>query len=272
MSKTILANTDGFTPVIDGLVKDVGLMPALVFGRIWRFCQMEDGVCKASLETIAEGIGVDRATVMRHAKVLCDAGYLKDLTPDLKNRPHVYADTGKAGIRVNISGVAQSNVGKKHVAESNERVAESNVTVAESQLNKDFKKDSNKPPSLSEKEKAQANAQVDMMIFNAKRAEEDNASLIAFERAFGFGTLPWSSTSTWTKFQKFVMKIHAANPNVFTDYVAWRLDGGKYKAFSNRKIRENPQAFMDTGYPEFEASKMYLHQPQQASGPRAHKL
>jgi DnaD/phage-associated family protein len=149
MSRTILANTDGFTPVIDALTKELGLMPAVVFGRMWRFCQMEDGVCKATLETIAEGIGVDRATVQRHAKTLCETGYLKDLTPDLRNRPHVYADTGKASLKVSISGVAQSNVDKSHVAQSNVTiaqrnadVADSNTHVAQSHMNKVFKKDS----------------------------------------------------------------------------------------------------------------------------------
>lgn len=88
-------------------------------------------------------------------------------------------------------------------------------------------------------------------------AQLPHSATIEFERAFGFGTLPWSSNTTWAKFQKFVTKVYASDPNVFKDYVEWRKDGGKYKAFSNRKIRENPAAFMDTGYPEFEASKMY---------------
>jgi DNA-binding Lrp family transcriptional regulator len=143
MSKTVLANVDGFTPVIDEIVKDVGLMSAVVFGRMWRFCQMKDGVCNASLEKIAEEIGVDRATVMRHAKDLCAAGYLKDLTPDLRNHPHTYADTGKVMLRLNF-GVAQNNSKKPHVADSNTTVAQSNVTVAESKLKKDSKKDSKK--------------------------------------------------------------------------------------------------------------------------------
>lgn len=140
MSKTVLANVDGFTPVIDGLVDEVGLMSAVVFGRIWRYCQMEDKVCKAALEKIGESIGVDKATVQRHAKELCEAGYLVDLTPELRNRPHVYADTGKAGLSVTISGVAQRKAKKSGVAEKKATVAESNVTVAESQLNKDSKK------------------------------------------------------------------------------------------------------------------------------------
>lgn len=83
----------------------------------------------------------------------------------------------------------------------------------------------------------------------------------AFERDFGFGTLPWGSDKTWEKFYKFVIRIYLQDKNVWRDYVSWRNDKGKYTAYSNRKIRENPQAFMDTGYPEFEASKMYSDKP-----------
>jgi hypothetical protein len=92
---------------------------------------------------------------------------------------------------------------------------------------------------------------------DVKKAKLESEAPMEFERAFGFGTLPWSSNTVWTKFQKFIVKLYTANPGVFRDYVSWREGDGKYKAFSNRKIRENPQAFMDTGYPEYEASKMY---------------
>jgi DNA-binding MarR family transcriptional regulator len=61
---------------------------------------MKDGVCKASMEKIARRIGVDRTTAHRHIKALCEAGYLKDLTPGLRNCPHTYADTGRAKIRL----------------------------------------------------------------------------------------------------------------------------------------------------------------------------
>jgi len=75
-----------------------------------------------------------------------------------------------------------------------------------------------------------------------------------FERVFGFGKLPWYSNTVWDKFAKWLIKN---NTGWFGDYVAWRDGDGKYKAFSNRKIRENPGAFMDTGYPEYEALQMY---------------
>ena len=133
MSKTILAELNGFTPVIDCLVKEYGLVTAAAFGRIWRFCQMENGVCQASLETLASEIGLDKATIMRHAKKLVEGGYLKDLSPDLRNHPHTYADTGKVTIASKIS-----------VAHRNASVAVCNASVAENQLKIDSKIDSKK--------------------------------------------------------------------------------------------------------------------------------
>jgi hypothetical protein len=96
MSKLILSENDGFTPVIDSLAQEYGAVTALVFGRVWRFCQMSNRVCNASLETIAVGIGISLWTAERHIKTLVKAGYLEDLTPNLRKHPHTYRDTGKA--------------------------------------------------------------------------------------------------------------------------------------------------------------------------------
>jgi len=87
--------TEGWTPVLDILAKQEGLTTAAVFGRIWRFCQMEEGVCRASQETIGDSIGVSAKTVQRHAQRLCALDYLEDLTPTLKGAPHIYRDTRK---------------------------------------------------------------------------------------------------------------------------------------------------------------------------------
>ena len=100
---TFLTDVQGFTPVIDIVVADVGLITATVYGRVWRYCQGERRVCQASMETIGEQIGVCRRTIMTHIDKLVEAGYLEDLTPDLRNRPHTYRDTGKAKIEALLS-------------------------------------------------------------------------------------------------------------------------------------------------------------------------
>ena len=102
MSKTILAEVDGFTPVIDTMIQDVGLMTATVFGKVWRYCQMSDGVCTAAQERIADELGVSRATINQHIDKLVQAGYLQDKTPALLGMPHVYRDTGKAGLSISL--------------------------------------------------------------------------------------------------------------------------------------------------------------------------
>ncbi len=114
MTGRFLTEVKGWTPVIDALAEELGLIPAVVYGVAWRFCQMKDGVCSASLETIAKRVGISRATARRHIKALCVAGYLEDLTPEMLHRPHRYRDTGKA----QIIGLVTAKVGESESATS----------------------------------------------------------------------------------------------------------------------------------------------------------
>lgn len=126
MGKTILAETSGFTPVIDGVLDELGSDAALVFGVIWRYCQMGSGVCYASLETIANRLRKERKYVIRHLAVLVKYGFLKDVTlqyhpeaPTIINKngeeistgiTRMYADTGKAQIIGSIVAGVFGNV------------------------------------------------------------------------------------------------------------------------------------------------------------------
>jgi len=89
------------------LVREFGLVTAAVFGAVWRYCQMENRVCNASTRTIADDLGMEHGTVLRHIKKLCKAGYLRDETPGLRNKPHTYSDTGK----VKITGLVEVATG-----------------------------------------------------------------------------------------------------------------------------------------------------------------
>lgn len=136
MSKTVLSKVKGFTPVMDVVVKATNsYMAALVFGRIWRYCQMEDGVCRASLKTIAKGINMSRTSIMNYAKLLVEQGFLEDLTPELRNKPHIYRDTGKASLEIEISA-GEDNV---KLVDSCVNLVDSCVNVAH--LKKDINKD-----------------------------------------------------------------------------------------------------------------------------------
>lgn len=88
-----------FIPVPDVLIKKYGYVTALVWGCIWAYCYISNGVCEEKMETIAAGLYMSERTVMRHITILETGGYLKDTTPELKNRPHRYVTTGKLKIQ-----------------------------------------------------------------------------------------------------------------------------------------------------------------------------
>lgn len=114
MNGTFLSEVRGFTPVIDALAQEVGFVTAGVYGLAWRFCQMDTGVCYVSQERMAQMMGISRASVNTHLKKLCEAGYLRDETPGLRNRPHVYTDTGRA----RILGLVEARVVSAEVPDS----------------------------------------------------------------------------------------------------------------------------------------------------------
>lgn len=98
MSKTDVKKTN-YTPLLDSLVDEYGLTVAAVFGRVWRYCQMENGYCHAEQERIADELNISRKTVWAALQVLVRDGYLTDTTPNTKGRTRIYKDTGRAGIK-----------------------------------------------------------------------------------------------------------------------------------------------------------------------------
>ena len=145
MSNTKASKDNTFTPVFDRVLKDTSLLTAAIFGRVWRFCQMEDGVCSASQARIAEGLGIGRTAVNKHIKLLVNLGYLMDLDPGRRNHPHRYEDTGKAGVSVTgstlelleVSPGAHSGVTERTTAvrpaNTKKRQEKRNLVVAPSQ-------------------------------------------------------------------------------------------------------------------------------------------
>lgn len=109
MTRPIPMQLEGFTPIIDRLVEEKGLVTAAVYGVVSRYCQMSNQVCTASLDKIAGRLGLSYSTVLRHIKVLCKLGYLEDRSEGVRNRPHIYADTGKLSVQGTIKAGLSEN-------------------------------------------------------------------------------------------------------------------------------------------------------------------
>jgi DnaD/phage-associated family protein len=137
MNKRIASTLSGFTPAPDVLIKEYSFVTALVWGRIWRYCQGRDGICRAKLETIAGELGMSMRTIIRHIEPLVEDGYLLDTTPDLRNKPHIYADTFKIRIRVSV----EATVTESHTAVTESHRHSDRESLEES-IKKELKKES----------------------------------------------------------------------------------------------------------------------------------
>lgn len=89
-----------WTPLYEPAITKYSLIGAAVYGEVWRYCQMGKQMCVASRETIAGNLGLAIRTVDKYLELLSsgDEPYIKDLTPDVRNRPHAYIDTGQCRI------------------------------------------------------------------------------------------------------------------------------------------------------------------------------
>jgi hypothetical protein len=146
-ARKILQEVSGFYPLFEVLLKRYNdLITPAVFGVAWRFCQMQDGVCRASLRKLAGILNISEATVMRRLEDLCNDGYLIDTTPDLKNSPHVYADAGLVTMKSSL-GVVETvshRNSTKSVSARKATVSQGKATVSGSQLIKGSNKELNK--------------------------------------------------------------------------------------------------------------------------------
>jgi len=91
-----------------------------VLGRMWRFAQMGDGVCKASVGTIARETGLSVSTVKRIIPILEADRLIKDKTPNVKYSPHVYSINEKEIVAKNRKWIMDGSPysdGKKSEAE-----------------------------------------------------------------------------------------------------------------------------------------------------------
>jgi DnaD/phage-associated family protein len=95
-----VVTVSGITPCPDVLVAAYSHTTAVIWGKIWRYSNMSRGVCDASVLRIAEELNLTPNTIAKHIKLLEADGYVSDTTPDVRNKPHVYVDTGKLRVKI----------------------------------------------------------------------------------------------------------------------------------------------------------------------------
>jgi hypothetical protein len=138
----------GWTPITDDLVRDIGLIPALVYSRIVRYCKMSSGKCYASLASINDGLGLSNTTICDTLAALVAAGYLTRVDADKPRTPHTYFPTDKYDLWKIVSGSnytpdvygstpsVQDNTPRVH--NYTPRVSKKHIKI---DINKDIKRD-----------------------------------------------------------------------------------------------------------------------------------
>ena len=140
-----------FTPVLDSITEKYGLLTSNVYGRVWRYCQMEGNKCFASQKKLAEDLGVSTKTVERRLKLLVKEKYLIDLTPERRHQTHEYVPTGKAGIKLSAEAYdeTKSPTSKTLSRTSHtESLTESDLESVKESSKKENNKSNNKPNTI----------------------------------------------------------------------------------------------------------------------------
>ena len=233
--KQIVTEVSGFIPVFEVVLhhyKDY--MTALVFGRMWQYCGMKDGVCKATIETLAQDLEMSTATVMRHIELLEQGGYIYDRTPERRNRPHEYVDCGKVVMKGSLSAISQKNV----------RLSQNNVAISESQL---IKQDNTNIKQLDDSKPAKdlIDHLLDMSNFPGAKAEARRNSILSY---LGERLHVNTETKAWREFAKYVDGQQQKGEKIET-FVAWLLGQDKFQIqyWPPRRMMEMwPQAFVKT--------------------------
>lgn len=132
----IKSSVSRFTPAPDILVEAYGITCAVVWGKIWRYCQMEDEVCRAAQERLSDELNISRPTLDKYIKILEDDKYIKDKTPTLRNKPHIFITTAKLQLKVSIF-MEQSTV-KNFYTESKDSLLEESTTTGSEVLSNVF--------------------------------------------------------------------------------------------------------------------------------------
>jgi DNA-binding transcriptional regulator YhcF (GntR family) len=221
--------------------------------KVWLFIALSinrnTGKANPGLRTIATSVKLAINTVQ---KALKELEGMDLLTVDRESkRYNIYETPEYISANKAEPTVSRDDTPTQSVSNKNETVSNSAQSVSPSVILN--QSNQNKPDLL------------DMLLENEAIAQPIRNACLEFETAMLGSTVsqwPWDSNSKWQKFAKWVA---AQELGMFKDYAEWRKGDGKYHAMSNNKIRQDPQMFMDTGWPTFLAHvSMYSAQKSKA--------
>jgi DNA-binding IclR family transcriptional regulator len=101
-----------WTPVLDCVVAAFGSQPALVLGALWRYEQMRDGFCRASVGTLAAKTGLSARRVRSIIRALRELGYV-DFASGGPGRPNRYRLSETVTERLNWLALAAARRRKR---------------------------------------------------------------------------------------------------------------------------------------------------------------
>jgi hypothetical protein len=251
--RKIVTEVSGFIPVFEVVLhhyKDY--MTALVFGRMWQYCNMSDGVCKASLERIGGDLEISSVTVMRHAEKLVADGYLIDTTPDRRNAPHEYLDGRKVEMKSRITaGMTKSNatvINSKASVINSQLIKQDNTNK---QIGDDFQETKNTAYRRGEQEAPdKVAALLEMANFPGAKLQARLDSILSY---LGGALQRNTETKEWKEFAKYVDSEKQTKGWDVKVFVEWMKSQKGYDPsyWSCRRMREfYPMAFIQDNEPK----------------------
>jgi hypothetical protein len=169
------------------------------------------------------------------------------MTPDLRNRPHTYRDTGKAGLHIGISGVNGVDSEKSTVND-----VDSAVNDVDSQSQPGLLEDSNKKALKTQLHDFPADWQIagglssDKIAKHNEKEQAERQVADNFERQMGFNPLPWWSDKDLGALLRFLMD---KSPEEVAKFAEWAkrdfssLKPAKARQYPRLVIECWPQAF-----------------------------
>ena len=94
-TEILVANkaVEGYSMAPDALIQRYGYQVALVWGKLYRYCQMKDGNCSRSKPKMAAELRMKVDTVRAHIELLVRDGYYsEEIRP---GQTSIYRDTGR---------------------------------------------------------------------------------------------------------------------------------------------------------------------------------